>query len=360
MRSAVLACAIAVSLSLAAHPAHAATVSGFAKNYFAIRDRATKVVTNLDSTEVQSHADHFAGTLVELKGVITAVAGSDAQTNVLIAGTGSDSASNLVALPPDHKLTDWPFLDVGTYVRVLCRVVTVSGGTAGSLELVCPVKEPDAADVDRQRAKEEAARQEKIRKAALARQKPAAPRKLASRGMTGRSYAATAPGNARYSRAQLVEAYASGVRYFNRRIEPDQARSIARAIIDYSLRYGLDARLVMAVIAVESNFNQNAVSRTGAMGLGQLMPGTANDLGVANAFNLDQNLAGSTRLLKSHISTWEANGKVKDEAIKLALACYNAGMGAVQKYKGIPPYRETQDYVRKITRLYHQMRGEPE
>jgi soluble lytic murein transglycosylase-like protein len=113
----------------------------------------------------------------------------------------------------------------------------------------------------------------------------------------------------------------------------------------------------MSVIAVESNFNQNAVSPVGAMGLGQLMPGTASDLGVSNAYDPKANLEGSTRLLSRHIQNMTSDGRPTEEAIKLALACYNAGAGAVKKYKGIPPYRETQNYVKKITRLYRQMCG---
>jgi soluble lytic murein transglycosylase-like protein len=91
------------------------------------------------------------------------------------------------------------------------------------------------------------------------------------------------------------------------------------------------------------------------MGLGQLMPGTAAGLGVGNAWDASSNLEGSTRLLKSHINDMSAGGRPTKEAIKLALACYNAGAGAVRKYKGIPPYRETQNYVRKIIRLYWSM-----
>jgi soluble lytic murein transglycosylase-like protein len=111
----------------------------------------------------------------------------------------------------------------------------------------------------------------------------------------------------------------------------------------------------MAVIACESNFNANAVSRVGAMGLGQLMPGTASGLGVGNAWDPRQNLEGSTRLLRSHIANMSAAGRPPLDAIKLALACYNAGAGAVRKYKGIPPYKETQTYVKRITRIYWQM-----
>lgn len=109
----------------------------------------------------------------------------------------------------------------------------------------------------------------------------------------------------------------------------------------------LDPRLVEAVIQVESGYNSRAVSRKGAQGLMQLMPQTARDLGVANAFDPEQNLAGGTRYLRAMLDTF---GR-----LELALAAYNAGPGAVARYGGIPPYRETREYVGKILRL---VRGE--
>lgn len=108
----------------------------------------------------------------------------------------------------------------------------------------------------------------------------------------------------------------------------------------------LDTALINAVIAVESNFNASAVSPKGAMGLMQLMPATAERLGVTNPFDPTQNIQAGARELNTLIET-NAN-------ISLALAAYNAGQGAVTKYDGIPPYKETQNYVVKVlTKTYH-------
>lgn len=108
----------------------------------------------------------------------------------------------------------------------------------------------------------------------------------------------------------------------------------------YSQKYNIDKNLVKAVVQQESGFNSNAVSPVGAQGLMQLMPSTAKGLGVRNPFNAEQNIEGGTKYLKNLIN--------KYDSVKLGLAAYNAGSGAVQKYGGVPPYKETQNYVNKI------------
>ena len=118
-------------------------------------------------------------------------------------------------------------------------------------------------------------------------------------------------------------------------------KAIARA----SLKYGVDRALIRAIIHTESAFDKHAVSHKGAMGLMQLMPATAKRFGVRNAYNPEQNIDGGVRYLKYLLDMFNND-------VRLASAAYNAGENAVIKYNGIPPYKETRNYVVKVARLH--------
>ena len=131
----------------------------------------------------------------------------------------------------------------------------------------------------------------------------------------------------------------------------DVSKEEINGLIDaYSEKNDLDADFVRAVVKQESGFNEKATSRCGAAGLMQLMPGTARSLGVQNPYDAEQNVKGGTKMLAGLLKTYGGNKE-------LALAAYNAGGGAVKKYGGIPPYGETQRYVKNVLSIYNRYKG---
>jgi soluble lytic murein transglycosylase-like protein len=120
----------------------------------------------------------------------------------------------------------------------------------------------------------------------------------------------------------------------------DKLQKIKEKVRYYARKYGIPEELFLNLVKAESNFNPKAISPKGAMGLCQLMPQTAKELGVKDPFNVDENLNAGAKYLK------RLYRKYRDW--KLALAAYNAGTGTVDRYGGIPPYRETLSYVEKV------------
>ena len=128
------------------------------------------------------------------------------------------------------------------------------------------------------------------------------------------------------------------------RVLPTNAGDVHAMVDEIATRYGVDLKLAHAVVKVESNYQASAVSPKGAMGLMQLMPSVAHQYSVADPFNPAENLDAGIRHLRGLLDRFH-------DDVQTALAAYNAGLLAVAKYGGIPPYRETQDYVKRIMTL---------
>jgi soluble lytic murein transglycosylase len=133
--------------------------------------------------------------------------------------------------------------------------------------------------------------------------------------------------------------------------EQGKPKSIDEIIVEIATKFGIEESLVKAIILAESNFNPNAVSSKGAQGLMQLMPRTAKDLNVTKPFDPRENIIGGVKYIKGLLASYGD--------LKLALAAYNAGPGAIKRYAGIPPYRETINYVRKVLKYYEEFKQNP-
>ena len=162
------------------------------------------------------------------------------------------------------------------------------------------------------------------------------------------------------SRAQpLFPAYYTFIAHHNPRLSAAQANQIAFHLLNFADRYNVDPRLVVSMIIAESDFDPRSTSHSGAKGLGQLMPDTARGLGVNNPYDVVQNLYGSINYLRSQLDSFAGKstpgGGYSFEQVALAMAAYNAGENAVKKYHGVPPYRETQAYVKRVISLYQQL-----
>lgn len=136
--------------------------------------------------------------------------------------------------------------------------------------------------------------------------------------------------------------------FSKKKIDSPIRQKIDLSVKKAAIRYRLPINLIQGVIKAESDFQVRAVSSAGAIGLMQLMPGTAKELGIKHPFDIDQNIDGGSRYLREMLDRFGSD-------TKLALAAYNAGPDKVEKYQGIPPYRETKQYVNRVLKYMGQM-----
>jgi soluble lytic murein transglycosylase-like protein len=152
---------------------------------------------------------------------------------------------------------------------------------------------------------------------------------------------------------QAVSAYASVLRHYNPQMPEWQSKDLAQQLLLTAQRYKIDTNMLAAIVTVESSWHTHALSYAGAIGLGQLMPGTAATLGV-NPHDPAQNLQGAAIYLRTLLQKFGNN----PHRYELVFAAYNAGPKAVAEYGGIPPYGETQHYVLKVLRAWHQLQAQ--
>ncbi len=325
-----------IGLASAAHSSAPVEV----REYTALRK---KLLTSLSIDTLKADAASYVGKVFEVRGSITGFSRNDNGCVWII--TALDGSSYLLNANSD------PVESPGVEIACLVKIGPGSKFSLSDVSLVAWTYDSDLRRLEEawQRAAEAKAKAE-AEKAAAAK----AAQEQAQEVKTQQAAGATV------SSEELVKTYKKAIKGFNSKLTDSQADTIARSILGFSYRYKLDPRLVCAVILAESNFKINATSHAGAQGLGQLMPSTAAGLGVNNAYDPVENIYGSARYIRSMLDRMSGNKDWSELTwydLGLALAAYNAGPGAVKKHGGIPPYRETQNYVKKVTSIYKQLCG---
>lgn len=289
-----------------------------------------RLKTQLTVEQLRSEPAAYCGKVFEVRGRVLGYAETSHGITMML----ESSTKETFGIRVDQKLEESP----GTQIACLVKIGPDSQYSLSDLEIACWTYEADL-----RRQEESVKRSEALRAA-----------RPTSRALTKNREPVVAS-----SGDEMVRAYANAIRGYNKKLSKADSEKLAMAVLQFSTHYKVDPRLVMAVIISESSFNTNAVSYAGAMGLGQLMPATAAGLGVSNAFDPVDNIYGSIRYIRSMID--RTSGKKWDDMtwqdLSLALAAYNAGPNAVKKHGGIPPYKQTQNYITKVTKVYKKLCG---
>jgi len=363
-------------LAIVSLPLMAAQTAGAssASQYAALRQKL-HCNRHLSYTAVQSDPETNADKVLELRGTVNGVSETDKSVTIIL--TLPDKQTPTLDLP----LSEATLLRDTTLPRIslLVQVASSNIGNQVSLKVLSAVRTDEIEAYDAQStAKDRTAqrRAEQTRRAnerwhqEVLRSGPRNGSKLSSRGGLSRPDVSIPPITgqiADYQRAlgarvrDCFPYYYDFIARHNRKLDGHSAAQIAYYLLAFADKYDVDPRLVTAMIVAESDFDPRSTSSAGAMGLGQLMPNEAKELGLNNPYDIQQNLKGSVHFLRARLDNFSSSaapgGALSFEQIRLALAAYNAGVGAVKKYHGIPPYRETQGYVKRIEKLYRQFCG---
>ena len=298
----------------------------------------------------------------ELQGRVTGSVGSADGSVTLLVRFG-DVAQVVSA----KKEPEW-FSGGTADCRMIVHAVKNDLAMFPNLELVASLPEMDAADLDVRTAADSARKEEADRLKAETKNSQSAIKGEIE--IDSSFFNKTAPPNALNGLIgapindatgkllALVPDYTAVVLNSNPSLQASQAQFIAECVLAYSTQYGVDARLVLALIDAESGFDPMSTSSKGAQGLGQLMPDTSQSLGIRNPYDIEQNIYGTVRWLRGSLDRQSKLSKGTYDQLIRALAAYNAGSGAVDKYNGVPPYAETQAYVRRVVKKYLKLSGQ--
>ena len=300
----------------------------------------------------------------EMNGRLSGVVVGNADSTMLILTLSDNSTVRLeISIQPS-------WLRPGSFVRVLA--IVTEEGAAGVMMGIPPMTVIAVASASEVAMREAAWLQERMRSEErwrLADSGPTAPsvtKSVIPKQMPKAVLAKpTSVGLVARIRASLSQqsqsvfgSYKGYIKRHNKRLTDTQADQITYGILRFSEEYDLDPRLAVATVVAESDFRVMETSHKGAMGLIQLMPDEVKRLRLSNPYDPVQNLAGGIYLIKERLNKYSKStdfSQANFDHLALALASYNAGMGAVKRWHGIPPYRETQGYDRRIIKLYREL-----
>ena len=328
----------------------------------------------LSYADAQAEAAKYVGRVLELRGTVSGVAEGERSLSIMLDMGGGNAPALEV------PLTEAAPIRAGSapHVRILARVADGSSGNVLPLIVLAVAADSEVDALEKAAASRDALQARKVELARQERERwhqqvlKSAPRETSpSRGNFARPQTPVqipvAPPELAGSLGPRVRdcypAYFSFIYNHNRKLGANLAGQIAYYLLGFADKYNVDPRLVTAMMIAESDFDPMSTSHSGAMGLGQLMPDEVKGLGLHNGYDIKDNIYGSIVNLRSDLNSFAhlggADGSLSIEQIRLAMATYNAGPGAVKKYKGVPPYKETQGYVKRVVRLYRQFCGLP-
>jgi len=343
---------------LRAGPVRAAALPQPAQDYIKLRAK-TQAVVDLPLQQLRAQLEKLRGKVVEIAGTITGTmsrGGQSIEGKKLISFLLNDGRGGSVIVQCTEGIAE---VQPRNRVRVLVRL-DADAQTVDFSPLVAIVRETDLPKQWREGAtqRQGASAQRQPGDADADRQPENVGPELVTTVRTPMTLTALEQRRAQLTLnssdfEQNVGIYANLIPLWNPELTPGQCDLIARCILVYSPTYNLDHRLVFAMVACESSFNPLATSPKGAMGLGQLMPGTAAGLGVSDAYDIEQNLRGSIEYLAAQVHRYA--GYSNYDMFCRGVAAYNAGPNRVAKAGGVPNIPETIRYVNRVAKLFKEL-----
>lgn len=318
------------------------------------------VLPSVMLASVQENPAAYIGRSIEISGSVGGFVAAGAQRTMLLS---TEQGSVSIPLPSTYDSADW--INTGSKVRILVALQRAPGDLNSPVDfhLTAAALEDDVVQADKIAA-EGWERRGASTSRSLVYSRTATQTRV---GVSLETYDDPHSGGAPIAwlpeRARSVYGpYRDAIRRYNKRLSDADVDKITTSVLYFSDQSDIDPRLVIAMIISELGFDIYSTSHTGAMGLGQLMPSTASGMGVTDPYDPIQNVGAAVRILRGHLDKYGGAppkaGVIPFNQIALTMAAYNAGPGAVRKFHGVPPYKETQRYVARVASIYKQLCGQ--